>query len=158
MERRISFVVGYDHTAHPEDCGGGGHGRHGMEMIFTLIGPAGAVSWTANMRQWYPGNIDHGHVGPNGGFFSAVPSSHRIDDGSGVAVDYHSREQQYEGQWCRDACRLLNGTCYSDVSYLHAGEILEEFINHGPMAVWAALAKAYEHNLNSTQSDRRDDA
>lgn len=31
-----------NHTAHPEACGGGGHGRHGMNLRFVLIGPHGA--------------------------------------------------------------------------------------------------------------------
>ena len=56
--RRMTWTVGFDHRAFPDDCGGGGHGQHGMELRFILIGADGAVQWMVNWGDMVPGNVD----------------------------------------------------------------------------------------------------
>ena len=146
MERRISFEVGYDHTSHPEDCGGGGHGRHGMTMAFILLGPNGAVQWKINMLNWYPGNIDTmGTVGATSPV-SVIPANRQVGDTYAQDLGYHSPKPRYEGQeeYGHMECHLLpEGYCYYDGSGLNAGPVLGAFLEHGPMAVWATLARYY---------------
>lgn len=152
MERRIEFIPGYDHTSFPEDCGGGGHGRHGMELAFILIGPAGAVQWKCTMLNWYPGNIVYGDA-PASEPISMVPAHPRIDDTMATDLGYHSPKPMWEGQedYGRDDCHLLpGGTCYYDGSGLNAGPVLEAFLSYGPMAVWAALSRYYQELFGDT--------
>jgi hypothetical protein len=155
LERRIEFEVGYDHSAFKDDCGGGGHGKHGMTMRFVLIGPHGAVQWVACMINWYPGNIRNGDVG-SAEPVSLVPAmQHRhIDDGMAWDLGYHSPIPQYEDQTpTRGSCEYLPGQqCYYDGSSLNAQPLLEAFLEHGPMAVWAALARYYTEALAITES------
>jgi hypothetical protein len=145
MERRIGFEVGYDHTEFPEECGGGGHGRHGMTMAFILIGPSGAVQWKINMLNWYPGNVAHLDI-PATEPISAVPANPRLGDTMAIDLGYHSPKPRWEGQeeYGHMECHLLpEGSCFYDGSGLNAVPILEAFLSHGPMAVWAALARYY---------------
>lgn len=131
MERHIAFEVGYDHTAHPDACGGGGHGRHGMTLRFVLKGPSGATQFVMNMPNWTPGNTTciGGIEAINGP--SLVPIRWPIDDGE-----------------------LLDGAaCYYDGSGLNAGPVLEAFLSHGPMAVWAALARYYADIFDGHDQD-----
>ena len=143
MERRISFRVGYNHA----DMGCG-HGKHGMEMRFTLIGPDGATVWAVCMTNWYPGNytdfIELNATEP----ISAIPiGNSKLGDAMAWDLGYHSPVPTYEGQdeyLPRQNCHLLpDGYCYYDGSGLNAMPVLKAFIEHGPMAVWAALARYY---------------
>lgn len=147
MERRIQFEVGYDHCAHPEACGGGGHGRHGMNMRFVLIGPKGAVQWLVYMTNWYPGNVSIIGDIPSTEPISCVPAHTRIGDGMAADLGYHSPVEHYDDQG-QNACEFLpDGYCFYDGSGLNAQPILEAFLSHGPAAVWAALGRYYGEAL-----------
>lgn len=146
MERTISFEVGYDHRSFPEDCGGGGHGQHGMSIRFVLKGPAGAVQWLVNMHHWVPGNVHYGHVETTDNQpVSLVPLKYpQVGDGMATDLGYHSPREMYEGQYGpREDCEYIDGPCWYDGSGLNAEPILEAFLSHGPHAVWAALARYY---------------
>lgn len=151
MERHIIFEVGYDHTAFPEDCGGGGHGRHGMNLRFVLVGPKGAVQWLAYMTSWVPGNVRHGTVDGLGDV-SLVPLNSTIGDGMAADLGYHSPVPRYGSQSAMKCEWLPEGECYYDGSGLNAEPLLEAFLNHGPHAVWAALAHYYTEVL-ATEPD-----
>jgi hypothetical protein len=141
MERRITFRVGYDHREHPQACGGGGHGQHGMEIAFALCGPHGSVVWSFSLPEFVPGNIND---------IGNIPIRHRaLDAGYAQAIDVHAVHPYSEDdtpQWGPGECKLVppGQPCYFDVSYLAAGDVLGEFLLHGPMTVWATLAQWYE--------------
>lgn len=152
MARSISFEAGYDHSGFGDACGegSGGHGRHGMVLRFVLSGPAGAVQWCATLVNWYPGNVDIiGTVGSTS-TFSAVPSN-RLGDGMATDLGFHSpvRPAWDTDEWLpRRECHLLpEGYCYYDGSGLNAEPILAAFLEHGPHAVWAALAHFYRETF-----------
>lgn len=140
MEQRICFEVGYDHRDFGCD-----HGRHGMQLRFVLTGPSGAVQWLAFLSNWTPGNVHFGDVQAEGGT-SLVAANPRIGDGSAADLGFHAREPQYEGQdGPTPDCEYLGGdACYYDGSGLNAEPLLAAFLDHGPMAVWAALARYYQ--------------
>lgn len=139
MTRRIEFEVGYDHRSFPEACGGGGHGQHGMGMAFLLTGPEGVVQWKVNMPWWTPrplgplGDLDLPEN--NHGYTTLINS---------WDLGHHWRTPTYDGEMKMDCCYLEGQThCFYDGSGLNAGPILQEFLYHGPHAVWAALARYY---------------
>lgn len=149
MERRIEFQVGYDHRRFT--CG---HGCHGMSLRFIFLGPAGATQWMANMPNWMPGNTDI--IGNIQGELpiSFVPTSNQIGDGYPVDLGYHSPRPLYEGHEGRDRCIYLpEGTCYYDGSGLNAQPVLEAFLEHGPMAVWATLARYYNEVFHTAEAE-----
>jgi hypothetical protein len=141
--RRIEFQVGYDHREFPEDCGGGGHGQHGMQMRFVLIGPRGAVQWMTAMTNWVPGNVELDLIAN----VSLVPCHHKIRDGYAVDLGYHAPERpawDTGEHMVERKCDLLpGGTCFYDGSGLAAEDLVPGFLDHGPHAVWAALARHY---------------
>lgn len=146
MVRTIGFDVGYDHRAFPDDCGGGGHGVSGMKLNFILRGPGGAVVWAAYLPNWYPGNVAEfmGDIPAAEGLQSLVPCR-RDSDGIAYDLGYHSPKPQYDDHTRQDLCHLLpEGYCYYDGSSLNAQPILEAFLEHGPHAVWASLARYYQ--------------
>lgn len=143
MERVISFEAGYDHRGFPQDCGGGGHGAHGMTIRFTLLGPAGAVHWVFYANNWVPGNVDR-----IGEARTEVPASAYAPalldyDALAVALGYHSPTPLYGGQEERECHILPGGRCHYDGSGLNAKPTLARFFEHGPTAVWADLATYY---------------
>jgi hypothetical protein len=134
--RHLSLMPGYDHRGFSSECGGGGHGQHGMEMRFVLIGPMGATQWLAFITEWVPGrNVRAGHV-----------DIEYPDLGSLMAADlgYHWSTPQYEGQDPRECDLLPGGTCYYDGSGMRAGELLHPFLADGPRAVWERLKSEYD--------------
>lgn len=142
MERRISFEVGYNHSAF--DCG---HGQHGMNLRFTLIGPHGAVTWLVFMTNWVPGNVSgFGTVPAIDPVSLVVPILYpTLGDGMAADLGFHSNEPSYRDHESMDCDLLPAGYCYYDGSGLAAGPVLEAFLEHGPMAVWASLARFYAH-------------
>ncbi len=128
---RVEFIVGYDHRAFPADCGRGGHGQHGMDMVLTLQGPAGAVSWTVGLGDLVPGTVEHGRAGDHGSAFG-------ISTG-GVVVHSATPLHGFEEE---GICHLLPaGRCWSTIGYLLAKPILEAFAADGLRAVWALLTE-----------------
>lgn len=153
MERRISFEVGYDHRAFPDDCEGGGHGQHGMNMRWTLIGPRGAVQWLCYMLSWVPGNVHHGGV-ESLGPVSLIPAPpNGLDDGMAADLGYHAPTPRYEDQPQMKCEYLPQGYCYYDGSGLNAEPVLEAFLAHGPHAVWASLARYYGELFGGQEGD-----
>jgi hypothetical protein len=137
FEYRIDFMPGYDHWRKPEY--GCDHGRHGMEMVWLVIGPLGAVQWKVVALDWMPGAVDE---------MGIARGAHSGDLGAIYSADlgYHSPKplSEYQAEWGRDDCDLLpGGVCFYDGSGLNAGPILAEFLAHGPHAVWAALTAYY---------------
>ena len=147
FERWIEFIPGYDHRAFPKDCGGGGHGQHGMEMAWYLRGELGVVQWKVCFIQAVPGNV---------GTLGNVPVRHaNVDDIMAVDLGYHSPKPRWEGQedYGRMDCDLLpGGECYYDGSGLNAGPVLERFINEGPGAVWSELVDYYHSVFSPTKA------
>jgi len=152
LERRIEFNVGYDHREFPEECGGGGHGQSGMDMRWVLSGPLGAVQWVVHMVNWVPGNVRSIKGVEERLPVSLVPCmQHGLGDLYATDLGYHSPIELYEGQYHTEPgkCEYLPGQdCYYDGSGLNAEPLLEAFLNHGPMAVWAALARYYNDVLS----------
>lgn len=147
FERSVTFEVGYDHRSHPEACGGGGHGQSGMTMRWILKGPDGATQFCAYMPNWVPGHVNRiGGVQPEGDISVVHVGRTLNEDLMGTDLGYHSPKPQWEGQeqYGRDDCHLLDGgTCYYDGSGLNAEPVLAAFLDHGPHAVWVALARYY---------------
>jgi hypothetical protein len=143
MERRIAFYVGFDHTKFPEDCGGGGHGLHGMTMSWVLIGPKGAVNWDMYLNNWVPGNTNS-----IGGVLcqdpvSVIPANGILDDGMAWDLGYHTSVPSPDLHGPNKCEFLSDHECYYDGSGLAAQPLLDAFLEHGPQAIWAALARFY---------------
>lgn len=151
LERRIYFEVGYDHRDFPEDCGGGGHGQHGMNLRFVLIGPKGAVTWLLYLMNWVPGNISDLSEVQNEYPISVVPARGPLGDAMTAGLGLHSVVRPSwddENYLSQQACEYLpDGYCYSDVTYTGAQPLLAAFLDHGPHVVWATLARYYSETF-----------
>lgn len=133
--RRVRFDVGYDHRSFPGTCGGGGHGQHGMEVTFLLIGGLGAVQFKFNMPPFVPGVPLT---------FGTLPVRYP-DIGAAVATDlgHHWKTPTYPDEMRMECDFLDQGHCYYDGSGMNAEPVLAHFISDGPRAVWADLESYY---------------
>ena len=128
---RVEFRPGYDHRS--LTCG---HGQHGMELDFILIGPAGATRWCVYLTGLVPGRpVTSGSVGGDPGLGSLYASD----------LGHHWRTPTYEGE-AAAPCRLLprRRTCFYDGSGIRAGELVGPFLAHGPAAIWQSLHEEYD--------------
>lgn len=138
LEESVQFTPGYNCP----DMSMQGHGVHGMEIVWLLRGPAGAVQVIFG-TDWIPGELRPGHgISPDGtrgwqrhdGLWSTDPW------GRGLGI--HSRVPQYEGHRAEE-CGLLGGPCFYDEHLLGADPLIVPFLERGEQAVWDALESAY---------------
>lgn len=117
------------------------YGHIGMKIIFSLVGPKGAISWVLSPGWYIKPTRDawagRYHVDESMRF---KPDSHDLG--------YHAYEPQYEGQTSRHCNLLDGGRCYSDGTSLGALELIEPFLAGGDEWLWKHLRALYEHRFN----------
>jgi hypothetical protein len=114
------------------------YGIHGADMVFTLVGPAGATYFVAYTNWYLP------HVARE--LRSKVEPDHNPFEPMGAEVGYHSPTPQREGQESRnDACEYLDGKpCYCDSSATAGDKMMALLIAKGDEAMWAELRQWYD--------------
>lgn len=130
LERQVNFHAAFDkRDPNPSK----NYGIHGMEILFVLKGPAGAVVWLI-YTDWHVPSARKDLTGKSGLF-----------DRPFMAADlgYHALVSQYEDQEERDCCYTSSGKCYYDGSGLNAELLVENFISQGEDYLWAALEAYY---------------
>ena len=127
FERIISFKPGFI----CEVEGPRSHGRHGVEMLWTLVGEKGAVQFLF-FTGWEP---DYEY-----------PSQDKTDWSMPADLGYHSPRPMYEDQVSNGTdCPFLppGSTCYYDGSGLNAIEAWKVFVREGEEALWEHLTHYY---------------
>lgn len=131
LERIVEFHPAYD-KRDPDPSKN--YGIHGMEILFVLKGPAGAVVWLIYTNWNVPSarSLRPNHsMGIYGRPFM------------GADLGYHALVSQYEEQEERDCCYTSSGKCYYVGSGLNAELLVENFIAQGDKYLWAALEAYY---------------
>ena len=131
LKRKIIFVPGYDHRDHEDPQK---RSRHGMDLLFCLYGPAGAVSLQV-FTHWLPSVADLEH--PTN--FITYPY--------GVGIDFHyltgSRLSEHR-EPSRDCLVLKDLPCYHmHISSMAASKLFARFLKDGEEVVWAELEDYY---------------
>lgn len=132
FERIITFRQGFvceKYLANPNDMSG--HGRHGMDMLFLLVGERGVIQFLTFIG-WQP-DWEY-RVGKESW---TMPAD----------LGYHAREPQYEGQLAQDDCPWLGDKCYYDGSGLRANDVFQVFVRDGEEALWAFLESEYKERF-----------
>jgi hypothetical protein len=147
LVRRVDLSPAYDRR-HAEPSKN--YGVHGVDLRMTLIGPAGAVTFTL-FTGWHLPHVAQG-VEARGDRALAV-----LLRPQPAGVDYHSPVPRHEGQTVRPDCGYLGGRpCYSDGSSLAAGDVFNRLLTGGHEAVWAYLEDYYHHWLADAPDNDRD--
>ena len=145
LTRRIEWDAAFDRT-HPDP--NQNFGRHGVEMRWLVIGPAGVIQWIV-YTGWMLDNL-HGagesmrlHRDQHHDVF-CLPMAADLGIHSYVPLYYD--DDGAPGGLFTDHCRLLDGPCYYDGSGLNAQGPLALLIMGGGDAVWRRLeAEYFEH-------------
>lgn len=142
----LTVVPGYNEL---ENRTGAGHGQHGMELEFALVGPLGAVS-VSLMTHWSPlgvGDLDRGmhlreimHTGGWDGEGPLMPPS-----GRGLVIHWKSPIAGFTDDDVETECLYLGETCWSTMSFTGADPVLRDFVSYGPARLYEHLESWYGH-------------
>ncbi len=127
-------------TAPGHNDRGGKYGVHGLDLIFAITGPAGAVAAKIG-TDWIP---DH--------------DGRRVWRGEGPrgsGLSWHWRTPRYEGHEIgAEPCDYLTGgdPCHWDMSYTAADPFVPLLVSRGLDAVWSELERIYGESWTLTQS------
>ena len=124
FERIIRFRPAYD-KRHPDPAKN--YGVHGVDLVCTLKGPNGAISFVL-FTHWMLPNVSPTNIQP-------TPSG----------VDYHSPVRTNEYEHKNENCEHLDGQiCYSDGSALAADDAFRALIEGGSEGLWEYLQGWYD--------------
>jgi hypothetical protein len=112
------------------------YGIHGMDLLFILKGPLGAVQFLVFTPMHLP------HVQEE------LWRNNRHRDWNpfkpmGADIGYHAPHAQYEGQSPMKCDLMPSGECYYDGTGLGAEEFMPTFLSEGSDAVWTMLEQRY---------------
>lgn len=139
LEESVQFTPGYNCPV----GGWHGHGVHGMEVIWLLRGPAGAVQLRA-VTDWIPGTLAPGHGYQPDGRYIGVNDDGTIRWPDGGGIGWHAKRPQYEGHGVEsEHCPLTGGICYYDESLSGADSAVRLFLQRGEQVIWNELEEAY---------------
>lgn len=131
FERVITFMPGF----RCELTGPRSHGRHGMDMLWLLIGEKGTVQFKL-FTGWEPNWVSHAKCD-----FGPMPAD----------LGYHSKTPRYEGQSLMDGeCPWTGGPCYYDGSGLCADDAFKVFVSEGEDALWALMEETYQQTFEDS--------
>jgi hypothetical protein len=109
------------------------YGIHGVELVFVLKGPAGAIQFVV-LTDWQLPHVTK-ELEARGYVSTPMPAD----------VGYHSPIPRYKGQsLIEDSCEWLDGKpCYYVGSGLQAYEVFEILRREGSDGVWRELERRY---------------
>src|SRR5580658_1158846 len=114
------------------------YGIHGCDMLFTLIGEKGAVTFLIytgwhlpHVRKEFEMRMDHTFCHP-----------------MAADIGYHSYYPMYEDHEPREKiCEYLGVPCYTDGSALYAEEFYLELVEKGSKGLWKKMIKYYKERF-----------
>lgn len=141
LTREAKFIGGYDWRDPPD------YGIHGMDLIFAVKGPLGAISITISTNWMLPQHQSETQKMYGKGYPWEIGHLCRPNI---VDVGYHSKVPQYEGQSGRIYCELTDGPCYSDGSSLSGNEYYRDgFLHGGSDWLFARMEEEYCHHFEN---------
>lgn len=135
FERRVNFTSARNWTR----SSGNNYGHIGMKIIFSLIGPKGAITWIVSPK-WYVAST-RASWGNKAGQYDEPFQPDAFD------LAYHAYEPQFEGQACHNCDLLSGGKCYSGGTALSAKLLIEPFIAGGEEWLWKHLEEVYANRF-----------
>ncbi len=149
LEESVQFVPGYNCPRIDMQ----GHGVHGMEILWLLRGPAGAVQLILGTH-WIPGELWPGHgISPDGSVGWVRSDGRLSTDPDGYGIGVHSRVPQY-GDHESQECGLLGGPCFYDESLSAADPLVSRFLAEGEQVIWDELESRYSGLLAGSKNGK----
>ncbi len=132
FRKKVQVRPAFD-KRHPDD--GKNYGIHGGDLLFTLIGDKGAVTFLLYTNWHLPHVVEEFHCRPDHLICKPLPAD----------IGYHSPHAMYEGQKPRhEACEYIGVPCYQDGSASYADEFYQEMITKGTKGLWKKMKEYYE--------------
>lgn len=111
------------------------YGIHGAEIIFTLIGDSGAVTFLLYTNWHLPHIVEEFQCRPDHIICRPLPAD----------IGYHSPCPMYKGQKPRNkVCEYIGVPCYQDGSIGYAEEFYQELITKGTKGLWKKMKGYYK--------------
>lgn len=121
------------------------YGIHGADMIFTLIGEKGAVTFCLYTNWHLPHVADelerrrHDHL-----LCRPLPAD----------IGYHSPYPMYEDQYRREkVCEYIGVPCYQDGSASYADEFYKELVAKGSKGLWKKMKEYYKSRFENKETE-----
>lgn len=112
------------------------YGIHGCDMLFTLIGEHGAVSFII-YTNWHLPHVKEELENRRGDYFMFQPLP--------ADIGYHSPHPMYEDQEPRHkVCEYIGVPCYTGGSSIDADEYYKELVEKGSKGLWKKMIKYYK--------------
>lgn len=109
------------------------HGRHGMQLRFTLGTHEGVTQLVLSLSDWLPNSV---------GLLGDIAGKHGT---MSADLGHHWPAPTYEGEHRHETCEYLSGgSCWYDGSGLNAGPVLHTLVTDGIDAMWAELRGYWE--------------
>jgi hypothetical protein len=135
FEQRVEFTPAKNWLAADSSRN---YGHIGMKIIFSLIGPRGAIT-TVISPSWYIKSSRDAWTHEHRSWLKHTPD---IWD-----LSYHAYEPQYEDQTSCPCTLLRGGRCYSDGTTLNE-ELCEGFLAGGSDWLWKKLRQVYDYRFH----------
>lgn len=132
FKKKIQIRPAFDkrHTIPSKD-----YGIHGADMIFTLIGEHGAVTFLL-YTNWHLSHVTEEFE---------KKSDHLFCKPLPADIGYHSPVPQYASQEPREnICEYIGVPCYSDGSSSYAEKFYQELITKGSKGLWNKMIEYYK--------------
>lgn len=109
------------------------YGIHGCDLLFTLTGEKGAVTFLLYTNWHLPHIVEEFKYHPDHMICQPLPAD----------IGYHSPHAMYEGQTPREkVCQYIGVLCYQDGCASYADEFYQEMVKSGSKGLWKKM-KAY---------------
>lgn len=141
FKKKISIRPAYDkRNSDPNK----NYGIHGSDLLFTLIGDKGAVTFLLYTNWHLPHVVDEFERRPDHIICRPLPAD----------IGYHSPYAMYEGQEPREkVCEYIGVPCYTDGSASYADEFYKELVEKGSKGLWRKMKKYYESRFENKKED-----
>ena len=140
LKKEIIFKSAWD-KRHPEPDKN--YGIHGVEIVWTLKGEKGGVSW-AIYTNWLLDSTMKDKTWAGFKYCNFHEDGKPMTHSMGTEIAYHAKKPQYDGQTNSEGCILVKGgKCYIDCGFMAGDELFTTLKEKGGNAVWQELEKWY---------------
>ena len=136
FEKRVEFDPAWDERTE-------GYGIGSMKVHFALIGPEGAVTFTARLGI-YPPSVE-GDL--------SIRDAYTLFRGGGDDISSHAYEplEGSDNVECESCCYMPDGgPCYRKTSGIEAHKLFQQFVLQGDKVVWNELERWYDRDLKGS--------
>jgi len=136
LTRKVSFSPAFDRRdPNPKK----NYGIHGVNINFSVVGPAGGVTYTI-YTNW---QLPHVQAETDAKELFSGSCRYMFHKPLSAGLNGHWKVPRYEGQSSIANCKITGGDCYCGGTSL-TEDLFNRFVAEGDSAIWQTLEERYE--------------